>query len=371
MGGDAAFHILADEHNQLLPMWRTTSTYVEEITIKLGKQPEEAIKYAKTHFCLKDRVLQLCHVLQQITAHQDDVHSRDGVGARVKLTLRRQLEGFEFMDLATNQGTVWPQVDYIHAYGEGWVDFTRQLHCVTLFGTGFGKLMQPIGDSCRLCMSNIPQGPHLLGVTTTDLLDIIEKRGNDSQIPWRVAGDIYWYVPDKLFEPCSCVSVTVSKRDRVQVFVPTKRPDFWTRRFQGPQLVADGAILIGHSFKRPLRWGQDQEPEEGEPELPTEHSDGLPHDSGIGSSMSAESVDDSGLGTSSQSARYPPDLPRLHSSGPAIFFHANRQFVETSTSSKDASGQNFETMVLPSSSSSGPRDIDCWMARNGEPEYLV
>jgi hypothetical protein len=103
-GGGAAFYVLANEYNQLLPLWRKVATLTEEITINLGSRPEETVKYQKAYFCLKDRVLQICRVLQQIIAHQDDVYSRDGVGARIKFTPRRQLEAFDFMNVATNQG---------------------------------------------------------------------------------------------------------------------------------------------------------------------------------------------------------------------------------------------------------------------------
>ncbi|KAI9662246.1 MAG: hypothetical protein M1821_008412 [Bathelium mastoideum] len=194
-GGEAAFYVLANEYNQSLPLWPKTAAPTEEKTMKLGSEerPEETIKYQKAYFCLKDRVLQICRILQQILAHQDDVYTRDGVGARIKLTPRRQLEGFDFMDVATNQGTLWPKVDCIQAWGEGWVDLTRKLHCVALFGTGFGQLMKPIGKPCQLCMSNIPQGPDLLGITTADLLNIIEKRGENHRLPWRIVENIYCF----------------------------------------------------------------------------------------------------------------------------------------------------------------------------------
>jgi hypothetical protein len=360
-GGDAAFYVLANEYNQLLPLWRKAATATEEITIKPGRRPEEAVKYQKAYFCLKDRVLQICRVLQQIIAHQDDVYSRDGVGARIKLTPRRQLEGFDFMDVATNQGTIWPKVDYIHAWGEGWVDFIRELHCVALFGTGFGNLIEPIGNPCRRCMSNIPQGPDLLGITVTDLLNIIEKKGDNSRSPWRVVEDIHWYVPDRLFEPCQCDSTLTSRHDRVQVFLPATHPKLWGRGLRSPQLVADGAILVGHSFKYPLRWGNRGEPEEGELEISVENSSETHHDSGLGSSNAAQSAEDSRPASHLQPARSPlgrPDLHEVNSSDSAIFLHANRQFVHGENSSQSGLERDAEMWILPSSSNAGSQGTD-------------
>jgi hypothetical protein len=355
-GGDAAFYVLANEYNQLLPFWRKTATPTEEITMKHGSVAEEAIKYQKAYFCLKDRVLQICRILQQILAHQDDVHTRDGVGARVKLTPRRQLEGFDFMDVATNQGALWPKVNSIHAWGEGWVDLTRKLHCVVLFGTGFGQLMKPIGKPCRVCMLNVPQGPELLGITIADLLNIIEKKGENNRTPWRIVEDMHWYVPDQLFESCRCDST--ARRDRVQVFLPATHPKLWGTGLRSPQLVTGGAILVGHSFKYPLRWGNRGEPEEGEPETSVEASTAPPHDSGIGSSNTSGSAEDSRSARQPQWERSPRGGPYPYeesSSDSAMFLHPNRQFVLHGSSSPRGWDRNAETSILPSSSSAGSR----------------
>jgi hypothetical protein len=309
---DTAFDILANARNQLLPLWEKPST------------PNQETEY----FCLKDRVLQICRVLQQATAHYDNIEREDGFGFRITCSPRRQLTGFDFRDVATLQGTIWPHVTPIDAMGEGWVDFTRELHCVTLFGTGFGELMKPVGIPCQLCMSNIPQGPDLLAIQTSDLLKILEK-GDMSRRPWRVLEDIHWYVPDKLFERCVC-RPSASKRDRVQVFIPTTRPRFWgSSSPESPQLAPGGAILIGHSFKLPLRWKDNRrEPERGEPQ-PSHNRRMSPSDSGIGSGYASEEVMDS-VSLGGQSRSQPrPGIPshELASPDSAIAFHPNHQFL--------------------------------------------
>jgi hypothetical protein len=353
-GGDAAFYVLANEYNQLLPLWSKTATPTEEVTMKQWSAAEEAVKYQKAYFCLKDRVLQICRILQQILAHQDDVHTRDGVGARVKLTPRRQLEGFDFMDVATNQGTLWPKVSYINARGEGWVDLTRKLHCSVLFGTRFGQLIKPTGKPCQLCMSNIPQGPDLLGITVVDLLNIIERKGEISHGPWRIVEDIHWYVPDQLFEPCRCDPSLTARRDRVQVFLPATHPKLWGRGLQSPQIATDGAMLVGHSFKYPLRWGNRREPEEGELETLVETSFVLSHDSGIGSSNASESASGSRSARELQWARSLQGTPYPCEGSPsdsAMFLHTNRQFVHRESSPRSSVDKNIESLELSSSKS--------------------
>ncbi|KAK3378339.1 hypothetical protein B0H63DRAFT_244930 [Podospora didyma] len=134
VGGVAVFKVLVNEDNQVHSIWKKTSPSCVEKTMKLGVKLEVTMKSQMMNFCVKDRVLQICRILQQITTHQDNDRSKDGVGARIKYTSRRQLEGFDFIDIATNQGTLWPKVAEIHATGAGWVDFTRTIRAVPLLG---------------------------------------------------------------------------------------------------------------------------------------------------------------------------------------------------------------------------------------------
>lgn len=110
-GGDAAFCVLANESNQLLPLWTKGGGGDRRDNGKVRSRLEEVIKYEKACFSASDQVLQLCRM-----AHQEYVYSRDGV--EVNLTPRRQLEGLDFMDVATPQGTIWPLVHYIQTWAK-------------------------------------------------------------------------------------------------------------------------------------------------------------------------------------------------------------------------------------------------------------
>ncbi|KAK7936030.1 hypothetical protein PG985_001525 [Apiospora marii] len=332
-GVDAAFYVLADEENQMLKLWPKAASSTKEMSMKPGNHVEEVLKHQTSYYCFKDRVMQICHILQQITAHQDDVYSRDGVGSRIKLSPRRQLEGFDFMDVATETGTLWPRVGYLSVKGEGWVDLARELHSVALLGTGFGELMKPEGNPCWQCMANIPQEPDLLGLTVQDLYRIMEKRGDQSGKTWRVVENIHWYVPDKLHEPCQCDSTSTTRHDRVQIFLPARHPKLGGRHMRKPQLLDSGAILLGHSFKYPLRWGSRSKPQEGEPDLTVDkellNAEGSSPSRGIRSRLHLEVPGQSlSLGGSSQD---------------------NQQFVSAS-SSETAAKSNSE-LLAPSTNS--------------------
>ncbi|GJC88609.1 hypothetical protein ColLi_11447 [Colletotrichum liriopes] len=112
-GRDAAFEFLANENNLAIPLYlRATEAWTEKTT-KLGsRESEEVLKEKSTAFRVKDRVDQIVRFLEQIIAHQDNVHTQAGVGFRLRHTPRRQLEGFDFMDVATNSDTIWPKQDW-------------------------------------------------------------------------------------------------------------------------------------------------------------------------------------------------------------------------------------------------------------------
>jgi hypothetical protein len=90
-GKAAAIAVLPNDTNKNLKL------YSDE------DKPDEVSKEKKTYLRFKDRVEQIYHILEQILAHQAQVNAEDGIGFRVKYTPRRQLEGFDFMDVATDE----------------------------------------------------------------------------------------------------------------------------------------------------------------------------------------------------------------------------------------------------------------------------
>jgi hypothetical protein len=225
---------------------------------------------------LKDKVLRIHHTLEQIIAHQCNVDSEDGVGFRLKSTPRKQLEGFNFMDVATDTAPCWPLVTTIKGTGRGWADFIRAIHAITLFGRGFGEILRPL-DPSRLCSpwASVPKHQDYLAVCCADLESVFVKQGDRRNSPWRLVDDIYWVRRDKTFEHCKC-DVGVSGKqgcDRVQLFLPSLSftRKLWGKRLQSPaSLAGQGAIILGHSSKLPLRWGAKDDPEEGDPECTDE-----------------------------------------------------------------------------------------------------
>jgi hypothetical protein len=295
-GKAAAIDVLTKDVNKSLKLYSKPDDLWDEETTKKGGEQDEVSKKKRTYLRFKDRVEQIYHILEQILAHQAQVDAEDGIGFRIKYTPRRQLEGFDFMDVATDEDPFWPRVITLRSTGKGWVDFTKAIHAITLFGNGFGELIKP-ADTNGLCSSwfEVPKEKDCLAVCVADIKEILRKKGSVKQNPWRLVDDIYWHKPDKIFEACRCAGKTVGRRcDRVQVLLPASFPSLWARGFNSPGQLEDyGAVIFGHSWKFPLRWEDHGNPIEGEPSPLSEESDTPFRDSGIGSSLVPSTVEGS------------------------------------------------------------------------------
>ncbi|KAK0621822.1 hypothetical protein B0T17DRAFT_305457 [Bombardia bombarda] len=304
-GKSASINVLTNKQNLNLPLYAKPDDMKEEVSINAESGTQSRVlSRTRRDYCFRDRVESICDVLEQIIAHQADVSTEDGVGFRVKTTLRRQLEGFDFMDVATDEDPIWPRVTTLRATGRGWVDFTRAIHAVTLFGSGFGDLIRPVSDAgtakaCGVCQLNtdVPKGQDYLTVCVPELQDILQKRGTRVTNPWRLVDNIYWHAPDKTFDPCRCGKLSIlakTKDDRVQVLLPSSFPKLLRGGFKSPPDLAStprGALLFGHSSRFPLWWKDRGPPKEGQPEdFEMEDMEGAFNDSGIGSSLGPSSA---------------------------------------------------------------------------------
>jgi len=368
-GKSASIDFLTNKHNMSLPLYENPDDCRRELTVDGSGNRSSVFSATQTHYTLGQRIEGICNTLEQIVAHQTDVSTEDGIGFRVKATLRRQLEGFDFMDVATDEDPIWPRVTSLRATGRGWVDFTRAIHAVTLFASGLGDLIRPTtqsNDGCRRCLldSRVPKGKDFLAVCVPEIQEILQKRGSKGSVPWRLVDDIYWHVPDKTFEACSCSGTLVAKHDRVQVLLPSSFPSFWTRGLRSPardpDLTPRGAYLFGHSQRFPLRWKDQGLPEEGDLDQELAEDVALSmQDSGLGSSLdscsgqgtaSSESPDNStptgqvGIKTSMGGRSRPCSPPANRRKLPAFFASSQgRSYNAGEGSSKAAAHPDDKT----------------------------
>jgi hypothetical protein len=263
--------------------------------MKLEIYPEKGEMYLR----LEDQVEHFYNILEKIIDHQADIAGQGGV--KLKFRVRKHLEGWDFKDLATDQDPFYPRVATLPTIGKGWVDFTRAIHAITLFGRGFGEIMQP-ADTSKSCTrwAKLPTGMYYLAACVSDLVEIMDMYGNQNEDPMKLSDNTIWHNLGKVFEPCQCTKIPGKHSDLVQVLLPSKFPNMPKKN--PVRLKNCGAVIFGHNVNFKLYWKDTEAPVEGEPPPPSEVSETQFRDSGIGSSPGSSAAGGSGdlVGSSSQ-----------------------------------------------------------------------
>jgi hypothetical protein len=185
----------------------------ENMNMRLYRKPDKVLKEGQEEdtdfYCVVDAVKYIMYVLEQMIDHQADTSTEDSVGYRIQKSSWKQMQGFDFMDIATKSDTIWSRATKLRDDGEGWVGLTRAIHAPTLFGKGFGELLNPVRESgnqshCVKCHwnSNVPAQRDILAVSISELERIIERRGSKSDTLWRIVDDIHLNVSTELFSAC-------------------------------------------------------------------------------------------------------------------------------------------------------------------------
>lgn len=158
---------------------------------------------------LVDTIKYTIHILEQIFDQQADKRE-SSVGYGIRVSPWAQMEGFDFKDIAMQSNRISPRATALQPDGEGWVKLAREIHAPTLFGTGFGDLLQPVPPSqgdrnqCMKCHWNgdMPPGRDILAVAGSDLERIIERRSEKTAHRWRLLNELYLDIAPELFSAC-------------------------------------------------------------------------------------------------------------------------------------------------------------------------
>ena len=190
----------------------------------------------------KNLVEQTWTVLEQMYAYQQNLLNVPAIG--IRFTSRDQLEGYRFMDIVDSKLRIRPRMAYLELSGRGWVDFTRNIGAIALFGQGFGHLIEPRPEVHGLCKlwKHVPFGKDYLVAKIDILQNICKEEGEIESTPLQLAPGIYWHKAHQLFEPCVCP--TNSACDIVQVLLPQA----WGKNYHpDPFKQLDGAVIFGKS----------------------------------------------------------------------------------------------------------------------------
>jgi len=262
---NSAIDVLTNEENMKLAIYPGKNEgFEEEETKRKGDEIEESktLKRKKGYFLFGDLVEQYYSILAQILEHQERVAGQNG--KKIKIRVRKHLEGWDFFDLATGRDPR-PRVTTLQALGYGWVDLIRSIGAVTLLGRGFGDIIRPMKfDGMCPKWNNLPPDRYYLAASVYDLKNITTVFGNEFASPPETVHGLVWHCPGDVVARCQCQSYSFSglrkflkqHHDPVQVFYPRNWHQY--SRLGGPDKVADaGAVVFGHNVEWKFRWKED------------------------------------------------------------------------------------------------------------------
>ncbi|KAL3475573.1 hypothetical protein BJX99DRAFT_271076 [Aspergillus californicus] len=262
----------------------------ENLNLELYDDSERGDSYADGKYRVRDRVNDLYETLDQIVDYQTLIAGEGGEG--LKFAPRKDLEGWDFKDISTTEDPIYPCLAKLKTIGKGWVDLTRAIQAVSLFGRGFGSLIDPIekGDTC-IHWQALPSNKYYLAARMEDISRIMDRLGHPRMNPPRLTKSIVWYPVSKEHSmKCDCSN---DIRKHCQLSHMTWPLHMSQKLPQSPRSAFGGtaAVVFGHNTNTGWIWNDVGDPEKGEPSLSEEESDDNdPVDSGIGSSAQSENI---------------------------------------------------------------------------------
>ena len=247
---DSALEVLRNSKNQQLEL------YDKDIEIRQGCQ-------TKSRTTVKDRVEELYEILEKLFDHTVSSEA-SSKGLNAKSRFQEHLEGWDFRDIATSRDPFFTKRATLGLSMLGWPDLTRAASAITLFGKGFGDLIEATGTEgvgqCEEWMT-VPKNRNLLCVSSGHLKDIINDEGGDlSTNPITVIPGLLWKVPSSItpFDiSCRCETRESSSRKHhaVQNLISRKLLAGTSQERTNLDDHCHGAVIFGPliDWKRP--WG--------------------------------------------------------------------------------------------------------------------
>ncbi|RAH42641.1 Pfs domain protein [Aspergillus brunneoviolaceus CBS 621.78] len=138
----------------------------------------------------QDRAEDYFTLLEQAIDIQLRATSRRGTAGKKPRSL---LGGWDFRDLTTEDNPIYLRQTVLPLEGRSWVDLTRAIYAVTLFGRGFGDIIQPANWPQPFAEWNtVPTGRFYLTASARDIRNIAEANGDPDSYPARLTHDLLW-----------------------------------------------------------------------------------------------------------------------------------------------------------------------------------
>ena len=231
------------------------SMYTEKETV--GDVTTERHIERFKHYYFKDLVVETWNSLEKMFERQENISKLPDI--QLRLPGRDLLEGYSFMDIVDSNFPIRPKQHSLKKSGKSWVNLAIGIGAITLFGTGFGNLIEA-AINASICKSwkEIPSGEEYLTVCVSTLKKICTRHGDITGEPLQLAPGIYWQKAGRLFETCICGPHHTCNRVQVlhaETTNATKHNDLFK--------CLDGAVVFGSAPRRHMPWFRKERPAEG------------------------------------------------------------------------------------------------------------
>ncbi|KAM0195699.1 hypothetical protein ACHAPI_006251 [Fusarium lateritium] len=231
----------------------------------IGKRPDANGVLVPEYSTFEDRVKKILHSIEILIDQQEKAASQDGFRISQTWDPRRDIIGFEVMDLIGPSGPIYPRVQRINSWGHGWTDLVPSIGLTTIFGRGFGDLIRA-DEPGELCPNwrFVPSGKDFLVASVSTIQMLYEKRllklepgRSEDEIARRVT----IVAAKEAANPCNCLKQQGSNSNHLAVTECHHKPvQFLTKRWwllgalpnglvpvRLGSLPVRGAVILGHT----------------------------------------------------------------------------------------------------------------------------
>ncbi|KAF3206694.1 hypothetical protein TWF191_001361 [Orbilia oligospora] len=283
---DFGFRLCCKEENMLEAPVKYKGFSAIHVLLNQNNLKQHIYPEKDGYFCVRDRLEELYDTLDKALEHQNKIVEEENC---LDIGEQRQIEGWDFNHLAAGQDNICSRVTEIPKAGAGWVDLSRSIRAVVLFGRGFGEIIKPL-DPFFPCTrwAALPKGEYYLAATVRDLTEIMNANGGQETNPIKLTDDIVCHSPDEPFGKCECNGEGNSERHShfAHTLLPSKL--FRTQLTTNPVQLCHGGALIFGNDQESKQYLEDLDHPEANAPLTSPESETLSNDvdSGLGKSIS-------------------------------------------------------------------------------------
>ncbi|KAF5249308.1 hypothetical protein FANTH_5389 [Fusarium anthophilum] len=190
---------------QTLKNWENRALNIYVVCKHVDPNGVPVTKYST----FEERVKRILHSIEKLIDRQAQAASQDGIKISQTLDPRRDVVGFDIVDIIDPTVHIYPRIQHLNSWGHGWIDLIPTIGITALFGRGFGDLIRA-DEPDLICPSwrSVPVGKDYLASSISTMQMLHEKRLLRME-PGLVGGEltkkITWVAAKEASLHCKCV----------------------------------------------------------------------------------------------------------------------------------------------------------------------